>query len=371
MKINSKIISVVLFAITLLLIEGALRYFTPFPIHAHKANQIDDDILSYRLDASLGGIDSNGFRNAAVPESADIVAVGDSFTYGVNVDPQYSWPNQLAAMTNLTVYNFGVSGYDILQYDHLIDEAIKLNPEYIIVGLYISNDLKVCKLLTSLDYWIEWAKKRGYDSGFCYAKQEKKRRFQLTNFEIINDAMYETAIGSLTTYVWELVSERFSLGTEGQSVVVRNDSNPTIITSGTLSGHNMNMDLTRPEASLGFHIAKDVLIEAKDKLDKKNITLVILFIPSKEITYFDYLEAGDYQLPKAYYDLISRERSLRDKFIKIFDEHDIDYVDAEPYVTEALSESKKVYLNIGDGHPVRAGYEAYAKAVYENIFKKQ
>ena len=371
MKINSRILSFGLLVITLLVIEGALRYFTPFPIHAHKANQVDDDILSYRLDASLGGIDSNGFRNATVPEHADIVAIGDSHTYGVNVDPPYSWPNQLAAMTQLSVYNFGVSGYDILQYDHLIDEAITLKPEFVIIGFYISNDLKVCKLLTSLDYWVEWAKARGYDTEFCYAKEEKRSRFQLTNFEIVNSAMHETAIGSLATYVWELVSERFSLGTEAKSVVVKHDSNPTIITSETISSHNMNMDLTRPETNLGFRIAKEVLIEAKNKLEKENIKLIILFVPSKESIYLDYLKAGNIQLPQAYYDLISREKSLRDKFLTIFNDHGIDYVDAAPYVSGAVNRSGKVYLNIGDGHPLQAGYEAYAKAVFEKFFNPQ
>jgi len=371
MNTKRKILSIGLFIGTLLVIEAALRFFTPFPIHAHKANQIDDDILSYRLDSSLGGIDSDGFRNEAVPERADIVAIGDSHTYGVNVDPQYSWPSQLAAMTNMTVYNFGVSGYGILQYAHLINEAIKLKPKYVIIGFFMSNDLKVCKLLASLDYWVEWAKARGYDTEFCFAKEEEKSRFQLSNFEIFNNAMHETAIGSLITYVWELASQRFSLGTDGQSIVIKHDSNPTIITSETLASHNMNMDLTQQEAGLGFNMVKDVLIEAKNRLDKENITLIILLIPSKESIYSEYLEDGDYELPQAYYELLAKERSLLDKFTVFFDDHDIDYVNAAPYVTDAINQSKRVYLDIGDGHPLRAGYEAYAKAVFEHSFGTQ
>lgn len=365
MKANRIILSTVLLLITLLVIEVTLRVFTPFPIHAHRANKTDDNILSYRLDQSLGGIDDNGFRNASVPETADIVAIGDSHTYGVNVDPEDSWPNQLAAMTNMSIYNFGVSGYGILQYKHLIHEATKLKPRYIIIGFYAANDLKVCKLFGSLDYWKEWAKEKEYDIEFCPSKN-KKERFLLSKY-----AMYETAIGSLTTYVWELASQRYNLGAEGQSVIINHGSNPTITTGDRLINQYRNMDLTRQEASLGFEITKDVLIEAKNRLDKLDIELIVMFIPSKESVYLDFPEDSDFQPPREFYDMVAKENDVLDKLTTTLNDHDIDYINAKPYVSDAVKQSKRVYTYTGDGHPLKAGYEAYAKAVYESSFASQ
>lgn len=82
-KVKSIILSTGLLLVTILVIEIALMTFTPFPIHAFKANQVDDDILSHRLDQSLGGcIDNNGFRNYSVSEQADTVTIGNSHSVG-------------------------------------------------------------------------------------------------------------------------------------------------------------------------------------------------------------------------------------------------------------------------------------------------
>jgi hypothetical protein len=371
MKAKSIFLSTGILFITILVIEVALRNFTPFPIHAFKANQVDDEILSNRLDQSLTGIDSNGFRNAAATEKADIVAIGDSHTYGVNADPEDSWPSLLAGMTNMTAYNYGVSGYGILQYAHLIDEAIKMNPEYIIIGFYPSNDLKVCKLFGALGYWKQWADEHGYDIEFCPEKKQKNKDNHgswMANFDLLDYLMHETAIGSLTVHVWDLASLRFNLGPEGRSLIINHETNPTITTTKRLKKHSQYMDLTQQEASLGFEITEDVLIEAKNRLDKHDIKLIVMFVPSKEIIYLDFLEDSGYPVPQTYYELVAREREIVAKLSTTLDSHGIEHVNAEQYVADAVNQSRKVYAFTGDGHPLRPGYDAYARAIYENSF---
>jgi lysophospholipase L1-like esterase len=370
MKAKSIILSTVLLLVSLVFIDVGLRLLTPFPIHAFKANQVDDDILLYRLDQSLGGIDSNGFRNVSTADKVDIVAIGDSHTYGVNVVSEESWPSRLAVMTNLTAYNYGVSGYGILQYEHLINEAIKMDPGYVIVGIYPSNDLKVCKLIGRLDYWKDWADSRGYDTSLCPGKKKKtkKQRAWSGNFDPLEFLMHETAIGSLALYVWDLASLRFSPEIEERAVVINHDSNPTMTTRKRLTKHSKFMDLTRPEIRLGFDITGDVLVEAKRRLDEQDIKLIVMFVPSKESIYSDFLENSGEPVPQEYRDLVARERDIVDKLSSILDSHNIEHVDAAPYVSDALNRSDKVYAFTGDGHPLRDGYEAYAKAVYENNF---
>src|SRR5262245_13635308 len=46
-----------------------------------------------------GGFDAWGFRNRSVPEAADIVAIGDSHTYGNTATMEDSWPYVLGRLT--------------------------------------------------------------------------------------------------------------------------------------------------------------------------------------------------------------------------------------------------------------------------------
>jgi len=122
------------------------------------------------MNPSLKDIDSNGFRNKNKKEAKkfDIVTLGDSHTFGYNVSSEESWPQQLAHMANKSVYNFGIGGYGILQYYRLFDEAIKLKPKHIILGLFLENDLNdLCKLMNKKGFWKKWAKKRGYNIEPC------------------------------------------------------------------------------------------------------------------------------------------------------------------------------------------------------------
>src|SRR5262245_22749702 len=48
---------------------------------------VSDSNLGHRLQPYTMGHDANGFRNSSVPAQADIVAIGDSVTWGVNARP--------------------------------------------------------------------------------------------------------------------------------------------------------------------------------------------------------------------------------------------------------------------------------------------
>ena len=127
---------------------------------------------------------------------------------------------------------------------------------------------------------------------------------------------------------------------------------------------NRSMDLTRRSISLGFEITRDILEEAKRKSDAHGIQFCILFIPSKERVFFDYLIEKGYQLPADYYQLVDRENSLVDSLSSLAERLSINYVDAKPFVLQALHKSREVYPFMDNGHPLAIGYEAYAKAAY-------
>jgi hypothetical protein len=86
-----------------------------------------------------------GSREYSVPKPeavVRVVALGDSFTFGVGVPDDATWPAQLeAALPGSEVVNLGEPAYAHDQmYFALSDEGLKLEPDVVIVGFY-PNDV--------------------------------------------------------------------------------------------------------------------------------------------------------------------------------------------------------------------------------------
>ena len=70
-------------------------------------------------------------------------------------------------VSDLDVYNFGISGYGVLHYNYLLDNALALEPKCIIIGLYPPNDLiDVCSSINNVDYWKKWAINNRFNLSF-------------------------------------------------------------------------------------------------------------------------------------------------------------------------------------------------------------
>jgi hypothetical protein len=103
---------------------------------------VRDGELRYRIAPGSGGHDEWGFRNHGVPDRADIVAIGDSMTYGLSAPSTKSWPAWLAKLSNHTVYNLGVGGYGPVEYAKILESrAMKLAPQVAVIGIYLGNDI--------------------------------------------------------------------------------------------------------------------------------------------------------------------------------------------------------------------------------------
>jgi lysophospholipase L1-like esterase len=357
MKVKKVLIITSSIILTLVLLEAGLRVLTAFLIYSPKNNLVYDDRLGRKFVPSVLDIDENGFRNPGVPGEVDIVAMGDSHTYGVNVKSENSWPAQLARMSGLSIYNSGVGGYGTLQYYYLFDSAVKLKPERIILALYPANDLNdVCKIIEKLDYWREWARARGYDTGVCTGSSGRLSRI---NMVLSASHLYWTAARAI---------KRVNEGTDfGDSVRVSDGKNPTLIKYGTIGSHRKYMDLERERISLGLAVTEDMLREMSEKARSMGIEFSVVLIPSKEVVFFDYLKEKGYELPADYTGLVENENKLVAGLSRFFKSEGIRFADARPYIEKELYTSRDVYSTTDDGHPLEAGYNAYARAVYESI----
>ena len=147
-------------AVGLLLCEFASRLFLK-PSDYLSVEMVPDKVLGAVPSASaMAGFDTWGFRNRKVPESADIVAVGDSHTYGNTATMDESWPYVLGRLTGRQVYNMGMGGYGPNQYFYLSkSKALSLKPRMILWGLYMGDDFENAYSITyGLTYWASLRK---------------------------------------------------------------------------------------------------------------------------------------------------------------------------------------------------------------------
>ena len=91
--------------------------------------------------AGYPGEEVRGWRNAAVLARADVVAIGDSQTYGSNAVADDAWPQQLGRMLHRSTYQMAHGGWGPGEYLVTLDEALRLRPKVILIGFYLGNDL--------------------------------------------------------------------------------------------------------------------------------------------------------------------------------------------------------------------------------------
>ena len=83
-----------------------------------------------------------------------VVAVGDSFTYGLGVAPSDAWPASLQRALNAghegegqppnEVFNFGMLGYNTCQQDRVVERfVLDLEPDLLLIGWYANDPERV------------------------------------------------------------------------------------------------------------------------------------------------------------------------------------------------------------------------------------
>lgn len=90
---------------------------------------------------AFAGHDSRGWRNKTAVEKADIVALGDSQTYGLGADADHAWPQQLRKKLDRIVYQFAIGGAGPFNYALMMDDVLALKPSVVVATIYFGNDL--------------------------------------------------------------------------------------------------------------------------------------------------------------------------------------------------------------------------------------
>lgn len=363
------------FGAGLLLCEGLSRIF----LHSAdflKIEPVNDNVLGMVPSAATrAGYDAWGFRNPRVPEHADIVAIGDSHTYGNTARMEDSWPIVLGHLTGRTAYNMGMGGYGPNQYFYLFKtRALSLKPKTIVVGLYMGDDFENAYQITyGLDYWAYLRKLPG-----------EKAKFNI--WEVQDTPVWHKRIRvwlSRHSVVYQLVFHTSVLGRlQGEAQIKVDPKVDPSVTSLIVPEKNI-LEAFRPEAVLraldqqnpdireGMRITFKLLQQMKEICDQNQIQFLVVVIPTKETVFSPYLE----QQPQLHFSgvlqqLTFNERQARESMFEFFQENNISYVDALPAL-QASVEHQLYARTSQDMHPGRNGYRVIAEAVFQSMMQNR
>ncbi len=322
-----------------------------------------------------GGFDEWGFRNREVPKTADIVAIGDSHTYGNTARMDESWPQVLGRLTGQQVYNMGFGGYGPNQYIHLLKtKALSLKPRLIICGLYMGDDFENAFLITyGLDHWAYLRKLAPEKVNFDIWETppaptwHKKIRVWLSRHSVIYQlAFHRSLLGRLQGQLQ--IKHAQQVNDSATSLIVPEKH---ILEAFRPKGILRRLDQGSESVREGMRITFTLLQEMNEISHENNAQFLVVVIPTKEMVFSDYLEHNA-QLPLSDVldNLVANERLARERTFKFLQEAGIFYVDTLPTLKTAVGQ--ELYARtVADMHPNKNGYRMIAEAVYEAMKRNQ
>ena len=373
-SIKAKLVNIALLlgssVLALLLCELGCRLFLN-PADYLSQDPVPDKILGAVLTAHGSGYDAWGFRNPKVPSSVDIVAIGDSHTFGNTAKMDESWPYVLGRVTGKSVYNMALGGYGPNQYYYLLKtKALILKPKMIICGLYMGDDFEnAYKITYGLDYWSYLrelpAEKVNFDIWEHVADPtwHKRIRNWLSRHSVVYKLVFHGPL--LGRLKGDIQIENASRLYDGATALIVRDKNirEAFLPTGILN----RVDQTNPGVLEGMRITFKLLDEMNRVCRANNIAFVVAVIPTKETVFADYLER-DKTLPLSDVmdKVIANERIAREKLFEFFNESDIHYVDTLPALTQSVQH--ELYARTAqDIHPNKNGYKVIAEAIGADV----
>ena len=339
--------------------------------------------------------DARGYRNRSALSEANILTLGDSWTYGSGVPSDAAWPHVLSKRLHREVYNMALPESGPLQSLRILEQALVLHPKIIIFGFYFGNDLlddffyaqktgRLADFLSPKDIidinqaeHVENLKQKvyilfsravmasppqppEYSSGIArinpwlaensrlygFLRSVKKRWFDSHPHELADlDPRYENAIAGIS---------------EGQRPYVDPFSEGGWKTIFTTPYRFAAVDLSDVRVRAGLSIAKQTILVMNQLCNDNRIHFIVVLQPTKEAIF--RAKARDTSRYRLYDDLVGYENEVRVQLKNFFTEHHIDFVDPLPRLQE--SGVQPSFEDV-DGHPNVAGQDIIAAAVYE------
>lgn len=282
---------------------------------------------------AAGPHDILGFRNRAIPNSATIVAIGDSQTYGNNVILEKNWPSQLQMKLDETqsgLYAMAVGGWGAVEYLEVFPKALRFEPRVVVVAFYTGNDpLESFRLAYAGERW-------------------KSLR---PNATLTEQDMPKVVFPPPESEWW---TADFADGTS------------MTFTPRLRLGSNDD----HAAARAGYAVMAEVARRLGTMADENHTTLVFTIIPTKELVYERRVERDKLQPPSDYSALVKAERTNLEQLARQLQTiPGALYVDVLESMQEAALTASGMYPGNLNGHPLSRGYAVLAETLAQGIGK--
>lgn len=372
MKLKNFLINLSLFAvaigIALLLAEFAARMVL-HPSDFLKLDVVGDKVLgAVPSPSALAGFDRWGFRNPKVPDSVEIVAVGDSHTYGNTARMVDAWPYVLGQASGRQVYNMGLGGYGPNQYFYLSKtKALSLKPKMIVWGLYMGDDFENAFSITyGLDYWSYLRKlppqkvEANIWEGPPTDTGVRSLRVWLSRHSLIYQLVFHFGFGGRVKGDFQIRNAaQLYPGYDTSLVVPEKNILEAFRPKGVLFG----LDQDNPNVREGMRITFELLREMNELCKQNRIQFVVAVIPTKEMVFSDYIEHNP-KLPlnDVIDKLLQSERSASAQLFQFMADDKIPYIYPLPMLKRSVGQG--LYArSAGDMHPNKNGYRVIGESV--------
>lgn len=339
------------------------------------ATLIGDPALGHRIKPHTTGHDALGFRNAVVPDQVNIVAIGDSMTYGFGVTRDGSWPYQLGILLSEPVYSMALGGYGPLQYLHLAQhEAKKLRPKLLLVGFNFGNDLiDAFSASYQNPYWYSWRKAGSVDgSELEYQRSveaEPKKRFAavrdwLYKHSVFYSMLRVTVLAGLAS--WEQERMAMQVTPDRQMVWV----DPFEHSVRTIFSPQLRLSALDPQLQRvkeGLRITKQAFSSMMNQADAQGMQILVVLIPTKERVYCTYLKSSSDRVPNTFARLCEAEERVKEDLIQFLATEKIAYVDVTGAMEATIRKHVQIFPKETDSHPQANGHNVIARSVYDAV----
>jgi lysophospholipase L1-like esterase len=375
MKVLTVFVSIV---VALLLGEVLVRTLTIYP-NTLASNRVPDENIGFRASQKIPEVDSQGFRNSeGVPK--EIVAIGDSQTFGFNVRSAASWPALLSRVIGKPIYNFGSGGYGLITYHGLLKLFLKPETRLAIVTLYPANDFE--------EFYASDADCLVLNRPSTFWKTERERlKLEWPAYPVgclHDDDNSETGFfGNLTRHIAMLVMARDALGLGSAGLGMPGGPEKGVIAIpdglGTINVariemHERSTDPGVPEVAAMMKDLQTFLADWK-KMSENGPKIGIVVLPSRERVIHDYFERKgrlgelDPRLANGLKKQIAMEQFVREALEKsglpfVFANEDLYH-----HLEFGLQKRIPLYPETDNGHPLELGYAAYASAARRLLIK--
>lgn len=369
---------------------------------------LDDARFGCRGNSEHPDHDRWGFPNPSVPERCDIVALGDSHTYGTLLSREQAWPAVLQRLSTTNVYSMALGGWGPVEYLMLVEQALSLEPKVVLFGVYFGNDLFDCYRTV----YVRGAEPRLVNPEVAdeLARTEAREAMQTQASRLFwipeHSTPPEAGEGGLSKarfwvaqhcqlYAVARLLKHACSPSQARAAAFANDSEAawqyalrwaadhkeycTIMDLGsvrtvlTAPYRHVALNLDDPRIEEGLNLARKALGIAAEKCRAHSVQPVVVLLPTKELVFSVLVPEGTRgeslreDVRSSYpglAKLVSAELAVRALLTAHLDEQGIAWMDPLPALRACFdTPGQQPYPASMDGHPNAVGQRAIAQAV--------